>query len=68
MTIIFGKPSSGVVSECYKASRKAYRNCCRKAIYNRSLGKFKRITQFYKDKKPQEMWNLIIVAVYQPQL
>ena len=55
-----GKPSNGVVSECYKASRKAYRNCCRKAINNRSLGKFKRKTQFYKDKKPREMWNLIL--------
>ena len=43
-----GKPDySGVVFKCYKAARKAYRTCCREAVNNKTLNKFKLIEKLY---------------------
>ena len=31
-----GRPVSGVIYDCYKSSKKTYRQCCRSAIHSRS--------------------------------
>jgi hypothetical protein len=54
-----GKPSSGVVFENYKYSKKNYRKACRTAVKTQRNISVSTIAKLYKTNKPREMWNLI---------
>ena len=54
-----GRPVSGVIYDCYKSSKKTYRQCCRSAIHSRSNQKTNLISKLYNNRKKAKVWNLI---------
>ena len=54
-----GRPVSGVIYDCYKNSKKTYRQCWRSAIHSNSNQKTKLISKLYNNHKQAKVWNLI---------
>ena len=46
-----GRPSTGCVYECYKATRKSYRRSCRQAVQNKTQNTLQILEKLYQDRK-----------------
>ena len=53
-----GRPSSGTVYDTYKSARKAYRQCCRRAVKNLSETKYKLLNNL-RSSGTGKIWNAI---------
>jgi hypothetical protein len=53
------KPKSGIVWECYKNSRKAYRRVCRNSVNDKTNAVAGLINKLHKERKPARLWNII---------
>ena len=54
-----GRPKCGVIYECYKGTRKAYRWSCRLAIQDKTKAHFRLINRLHGVKQSSKMWNII---------
>ena len=54
-----GRPSQGIVFQCYKEERKSYKKACRRAVQKVVNNKFKILSKLYTRKCPRKFWNAI---------
>ena len=54
-----GSPKTGIIYECYKNARKAYRKCCRLAVKSCQSDTYRLVDKLYKERNPKKMWNII---------
>ena len=54
-----GRPSTGCVYECYKATRKSYRRSCRQAVQNKTQNTLQILEKLYQDRKCHQFWKVI---------
>ena len=54
-----GRPKSGVIYDCYRGSRKAYRRCCRKAVHDKTNKHYSLISKLHGVTQKSKMWNII---------
>ena len=54
-----GRPKSGVIYDCYRGSRKAYRRCCRQAVHDKTNKHYSLINKLHGVKQKSKMWNII---------
>ena len=54
-----GRPTKGLLYECYKSTRKAYRKCCRQAVKSKKCSVYEQLTTYYIQRNSKMMWNII---------
>jgi hypothetical protein len=53
------RPSEGVVYECYREARRAYRRICRKSFNTQQKQRLQLIDRLYATDRPGKFWNLV---------
>ena len=53
------RPSEGVVYDCYREARRAYRRICRKSFNTQQKQRLLLLDRLYKTDRPGKFWNLV---------